>query len=48
MAASSEDKKEIYRQQECQWQREILPEKIRDLIIDDQRLRNDICWFVFS
>jgi hypothetical protein len=48
MAASSEDKTEINRQQECQWQREILPEKIRDLIIDDQRLRNDICWFVFS
>jgi hypothetical protein len=47
-AASSADKKEIYRQQECQWQREILPEKIRDLVIDDQRLRNDICWFVFS
>lgn len=46
--ASSEDKKEIYRLQECQWQREILPEKIRDLVIDDQRLRNDICWFVFS
>lgn len=48
MAASSEDQKEISRQQECQWQREILPEKIRDLVIDDQRLRNDICWLVFS
>ena len=33
---------------ECQWQREQLPEAIRDLVLDDQRLRNDICWFVFD
>jgi hypothetical protein len=39
---------EYFRLQECQWQRERLPERIRDLVIDDQRLRNDICWFVFS
>ncbi len=48
MEASPEDKKEMFRQQECQWQRERLPERIRELVIDDQRLRNDICWFVFS
>jgi hypothetical protein len=48
MAASPEDKKEMFRQQEVQWQREMLPERIRNLVIDDQRLRNDICWFVFS
>ena len=48
MAASPEDKKEMVRHQECQWQRERLPERIRDLVIDDQRLRNGICWFVFS
>lgn len=48
MAVSPEDKKETFRQQECQWQRERLPERIRDLVIDDQRLRNDICWFVFG
>lgn len=47
MAASPEDKKEMSGRQECQWQRERLPERIRDLVIDDQRLRNDICWFVF-
>jgi hypothetical protein len=33
---------------ECQWQREQLPEAIRDLVLDDQRLRNDICWLVFD
>ncbi len=48
MAASSEDKKDFVKYQECQWQRDRLPEKIRDLVIDDQRLRNDICWFVFN
>jgi hypothetical protein len=34
--------------QECRWQRERLPEEIRDLVLDDQRLRNDICWSVFD
>ncbi len=33
---------------ECQWQRDQLPEAIRDLVLDDQRLRNDICWSVFE
>jgi hypothetical protein len=33
---------------ECQWQREQLPEAIRDLVLDDQRLRNGICWRVFD
>ncbi|WP_405698197.1 putative immunity protein [Streptomyces sp. NBC_01185] len=33
---------------ECQWQREQLPEAIRDVVLDDQRLRNDICWSVFD
>ena len=33
---------------ECQWQREQLPDEIRDLVLDDQRLRNDICWSVFD
>jgi hypothetical protein len=33
---------------ECQWQREQLPEAIRDLVLDDQRLRNSICWSVFD
>ncbi len=33
---------------ECRWQREQLPSAIRDLVLDDQRLRNHICWSVFS
>jgi hypothetical protein len=33
---------------ECQWQREQLPEAIRALVLDDQRLRNDICWSAFE
>ena len=34
--------------QECRWQRERLPDAIRDLVLDDQRLRNGICWSVFD
>lgn len=33
---------------ECQWQRTQLPDEIRELVLDDQRLRNQYCWFVFD
>ena len=33
---------------ECRWQRDQLPEEIRELVLDDQRLRNDICWSAFD
>jgi hypothetical protein len=33
---------------ECRWQREQLPDPIRELVLDDQRLRNDICWSAFD
>lgn len=33
---------------ECQWQREQLPQAIRALVLDDQRLRNNLCWSVFE
>ncbi|MEH0821434.1 MULTISPECIES: putative immunity protein [unclassified Micromonospora] len=33
---------------ECRWQRDQLPVEIRELVLDDQRLRNDICWSVFD
>jgi len=33
---------------ECRWQRDQLPRAIRELVLDDQRLRNDICWSVFD
>src|SRR5712671_419957 len=33
---------------ECRWQRDQLPSQIRELVLDDQRRRNDKCWFVFD
>ncbi len=33
---------------ECRWQRDQLPEAICALVLDDQRLRNAICWSVFD
>ncbi|WP_341469841.1 putative immunity protein [Candidatus Chlorohelix allophototropha] len=33
---------------ECRWQREQLPDAIRELVLEDQRLRNEICWSVFD
>ncbi|TQL68624.1 hypothetical protein FB381_2519 [Nocardioides albertanoniae] len=33
---------------ECRWQREKLPEQVRELVLDDQRIRNEICWSVFD
>jgi thymidine phosphorylase len=33
---------------ECRWQRDRLPDAIGELVLDDQRLRNDICWSVFD
>jgi hypothetical protein len=33
---------------ECRWQRDRLPPGIHDLVLDDQRVRNGLCWFVFD
>ena len=33
---------------ECRWQREQLPDAVRELVLDDQRVRNKICWSVFE
>jgi len=33
---------------ECRWQRAQLPDEIRELVLDDQRLRNELCWFAFD
>ncbi len=33
---------------ECQWQRDQLPDAIRELVLEDQQLRNHLCWFVFT
>jgi hypothetical protein len=47
-AAASKGEEEGAGRLERQWQREQLPEAIRELVLDDQRLRNDICWSVFD
>jgi len=47
-AAAPEGEGEAAGRLECQWQRDQLPEAIRELVVDDQRLRNDICWSVFD
>ena len=33
---------------EWKWQCAQLPNRIRDLVLNDQELRNEICWFMFS
>ncbi|HWG22697.1 putative immunity protein [Actinospica sp.] len=33
---------------ECRWQRGQLPAAIRELVLDDQQARNEICWSVFD
>lgn len=35
------------RLEERDWQRRQLPEQIRDLVLEDQLRRNDLCWSVF-
>jgi thymidine phosphorylase len=47
-AAAPEDDSEAAGRLECHWQRDQLPPAIRELVLDDQRLRNDICWSVFD
>ena len=47
-AAASKGEGESAGRRECQWQREQLPDAIRELVLDDQRLRNEICWSVFN
>ncbi len=47
-AAASEGERDVAGRRECKWQREQLPSEIRELVLDDQRLRNELCWFVFT
>src|SRR5438309_12098277 len=46
--AAAEGKHEIAGRLECRWQHDQLPDAMRELVLDDQRLRNDICWSVFD
>ena len=47
-AAAPLEESEMAGRHECRWQRDQLPEAIRELVLDDQRLRNGICWSVFE
>lgn len=47
-ASAPKDGREQAGRLECQWQHEQLPDAIRELVLDDQRLRNAICWSVFD
>jgi hypothetical protein len=46
-AAAGETGADEAGRRECRWQRRRLPKAIRELVLDDQRLRNDLCWSVF-
>ena len=47
-AAAPDGESEAAGRRECRWQRDQLPVAIRELVLDDQRARNDICWSVFD
>jgi immunity protein 5 of polymorphic toxin system len=47
-AAAPEGESEAAGRLECRWQRDQLPEAVRELVVDDERLRNDVCWSVFD
>ncbi|WP_322919833.1 putative immunity protein [Nocardioides renjunii] len=47
VAAAPADGAEQARQAENRWQRDRLPDAVRDLVLADQQRRNSICWNVF-
>jgi thymidine phosphorylase len=47
-AAAPDGEAEAAGREECRWQRDQLPQTIRELVLDDQRLRNALCWSVFD
>jgi hypothetical protein len=47
-AAAADGAREEAGRIECRWQRAGLPPAIRDLVLDDQKLRNELCWLVFD
>jgi hypothetical protein len=47
-AAAPKDERDEAGRLECRWQRAQLPDAIRELVLDDERLRNEVCWFVFD
>ena len=47
-AVAPAEESEAAGRRECRWQRDQLPAAIRELVLDDQRLRNELCWSVFD
>ena len=47
-AAAPEEESDAAGRRECRWQRDQLPDAIRELVLDDQLVRNDICWSAFD
>jgi hypothetical protein len=47
-AAAAAGERDSAGRAECRWQRDRLPHEIRELVLDDERLRNELCWFVFD
>ena len=47
-AAAPEGERDEAGRRECRWQQEQLPDEIRGLVLDDQRLRNEVCWSLFE
>jgi len=48
MAACTGNEKADKGRAECAWQLGQLPASLRDLVIDDEKRRDEICWGVFS
>lgn len=47
VAAAPAGRGESFRTRERDWQRDRLPDAVRDLVPEDQRRRSAICWHVF-
>ena len=47
-AAAPEKERDMAGRLECKWQRAQLRDEIRELVLDDQRLRNEVCWSLFD
>ena len=47
-AAAPDGEADLAARRECRWQRDQLPDAVRELVLDDQRLRNALCWSVFD
>ena len=48
VAAAPVAEAEQARRGECGWQRDQLPEAVRELVLEDRRRRNPLCWSVFD